>query len=75
MREIVPVPRPRHRGFTDTPEPGLQAPADYNSSMAVSPWADHRASIDGKQFELFVAEVLSELGAKLDGFGWKRRRS
>jgi restriction system protein len=36
--------------------------------MAVPPWADCRASIDGKQFERFVAEVLRGLGSGLDRF-------
>lgn len=36
--------------------------------MTIPPSADHRASVDGKQFEAFVADVLRSLGDGLDDF-------
>jgi restriction system protein len=36
--------------------------------MTISPTGDHRARIDGKQFETFVAEVLRSLCNGLDDF-------
>jgi restriction system protein len=36
--------------------------------MTILPTGDHRARVDGKQFETFVADVLRSLGAELDDF-------
>lgn len=36
--------------------------------MAILPFGDHRTSLDGKQFETFVAAVLRDLGDGLDAF-------
>ncbi len=36
--------------------------------MAIAPWEDHRASIDGKQFEGLVTELLRDLGRGLADF-------
>lgn len=36
--------------------------------MTIPPTGDHRANVDGKQFEMFVADALRSLGAGLDDF-------
>jgi hypothetical protein len=71
LTALVRVIVPRLDGATGArshPRTALPAAAGHNSGMAVSPRADHRARIDGRQFERFVTAVLAELGAKLDGF-------
>jgi restriction system protein len=41
--------------------------------MALPPWADHRARIDGSEFERVIAEILSELGTSLPEFRVERQ--
>jgi len=36
--------------------------------MAITPWGDHRAKIDGVEFERLVADLLREAGRDLPGF-------
>jgi restriction system protein len=41
--------------------------------MSLLPWSDHRAKLDGAEFERVVAEILTEMGRGLPGFRVERQ--